>query len=448
MIKLEIGELTAALTGELAETGDWVIANLETAISWPVSYQAYAYAGRRYFVIPLTKGRAPAVAVRRDDESLQSCRSALLRFLSAMSWTQSAGAIVTSFSSDSLPRPQQRTAEFGMIITGDLNLNYLPVPSDATSALALALMREGRGLNHPAYAFLSFYRVLEAAIPHGKTRENWLADNLDLITDHSGREALEKLREAGINDVGAHLYKSGRMAIAHAQADPIVNPDDAADYDRISSELPIMRGLAELAIESILGVKTRSTVYREHLYELAGFKERLGAGPIAMAIAGATGEDQKIDIPVIDVELRRREAYAALKGLRPVEISVAGAIMRLHFRSPDELVELRIGLDFENERLLFSWDSDIGGLDDGSVAAAEHGADVVRFILEYIGNGELHIYESETRKLLGRVDAFLPNNYFANHEGLNARIEAWRTEAEKRRAAAACSNTSVQTPSL
>jgi Methylamine utilization protein MauJ len=25
----------------------------------------------------------------------------------------------------------------------------------------LALMREGRGLNHPAYAFLSFYRILE-----------------------------------------------------------------------------------------------------------------------------------------------------------------------------------------------------------------------------------------------------------------------------------------------
>jgi hypothetical protein len=30
-------------------------------------------------------------------------------------------------------------------------------------------MREGRGLNHPGYAFLSFYRVLEVALPNGQT---------------------------------------------------------------------------------------------------------------------------------------------------------------------------------------------------------------------------------------------------------------------------------------
>lgn len=433
MEKLEIGELAEALTGEIAEAGNWIIANLETAISWPVSYQSYDYAGQRYFIIPLTTGRAPAVAIRRGDESLQECRSAILRFLSAMSWTQSAGAIVTSFSSDSLPRPQPRAAGFGMSITGDLNLTYLPVPPDDTSALALALMREGRGLNHPAYAFLSFYRVLEAAIPHGKTRENWLADNLERIADHGGRTALERLLATGVEDVGGHLYRSGRMAIAHAKADPIVNPDDAADYERILGELPIMRGLAELAIENILGVKTRSTVYREHLYELAGFKQRLGEASIAALLSDSVGEEHQIDIPAIDVELRRREPYAALKAMKPAQISVDGAIVRLSFRSPDDLVELRVGLDFQNERLLFSWESDIGGIDDGSIAAAEHGADVVRFILEYIGNGELHVYDCETRELLGRVEAFLPNNYFANHDGLNARIEAWKVEAEVRR---------------
>jgi hypothetical protein len=52
----------------------------------------------------------------------------------------------------------------------DFDLSYLPEPTDRKTQIALALMREGRGLNHAAYAFLSFYRVLEVALPDGKKR--------------------------------------------------------------------------------------------------------------------------------------------------------------------------------------------------------------------------------------------------------------------------------------
>lgn len=40
-----------------------------------------------------------------------------------------------------------------------------PVIGNASGKLALAPMREGRGLNHPGYALLSFFRALETAIP-------------------------------------------------------------------------------------------------------------------------------------------------------------------------------------------------------------------------------------------------------------------------------------------
>lgn len=436
MLKLEIPTLEDALVGEIAEPADWIVANLETAISWPVSYQTQEYAGRTFFIIPLTKDRCPAVALKRGDDSLQQCRSALLRFLSAMSWSQSAGAIVLSFGNDSLPRPQRRGGDFGLSITADLNLTYLPEPADERQALGLALMREGRGLNHPAYAFLSFFRVLEAALPKGKERESWVADNIAQISDHDGRSALARLAEAGIEDVGTHLYKSGRMAIAHAHADPVINPDDASDYDRIAGELPIMRGLAELVIEQILGIKTRSTIYREHLYELAGFKQRIGANLVAAIIADALpAGGGEIDIPSIDIEIRRREPYAPLKAMAPVGASIEAGMLNLEFKSPDGLVAIHIGLDFVEERLRFAWDTGIGGTDDGTSSAAENGAEVVRFILEYIGNGELHFYDSESRELLGRVEAFLPVNYMANHEGLEARIAHWKSEAARRREA-------------
>lgn len=436
MLSLEIPQLADALTGEIAEAGDWIVANLETSISWPVTYQRQDYAGRTYFIIPLTKEHCPAVAIRRGDETLQEGRSSLLRFLSAMSWTQSAGVIVQSFSGGGLPRPQRRGSASGLSITADLNLTYLPEPDDPRSALALALMREGRGLNHPAYAFLSFYRVLEAAIPAGKERQNWIDENIDEIMDHSGRSALESLRASGVKDPGTHLYKSGRMAIAHAQSDPIVNPDDASDYDRIAGELPVMRGLAELAIERVLGVNTRSTIYREHLYELAGFKQRIGADTVAVVRSGnAPPDGAQLDLPPIDIELRRKDPYPPLQAMNLVHAQQIDSSLKVVFRSQDEIIEVTLTMDFAEERLRFEWDKDIEGTDDGSSAAAAHAASMARFILEYIGNGELHIYESETRALLGRVEAFLPNSYFANHDAMNARIAAWEAEADSRRAA-------------
>lgn len=332
-----------------------------------------------------------------------------------------------------MPRPNYREKTHGHVITGDLALTYLPEAQDAKQSIALGLMREGRGLNHPAYAFLSFYRVLEAAMPDGKTREKWVADNLDAIFDRGGQEALGRLKASGIENVGAHLYKSGRMAIAHAKDDPIINPDDASDYDRIAGELPIMRGLAELAIERVLGIKTRSTIYREHLYELAGFKARLGAAKVAAVKAGKLPEEgEQIDLPELDIELRKREPYPALRRMRPIRAAQIGSRIELVYASADGLVQFSFLLDLEAERFLFDWSSDLSADDDGSVAAALHAAALTRFILEYIGNGELHIYDSETRILLSRVEAFLPVNYWANHERLNQEIEKWTIEAARR----------------
>jgi hypothetical protein len=82
----------------------------------------------------------------------------------------------------------------GIAIRDTFDLSDLPQAQDDRGRLALALMREGRGLNHQAYAFLSFFRVLETAIPNGPARGLWMTDNLDNI-DARAKEALVKLRE-------------------------------------------------------------------------------------------------------------------------------------------------------------------------------------------------------------------------------------------------------------
>ncbi|WP_037500416.1 methylamine utilization protein MauJ [Sphingomonas jaspsi] len=436
MVMPEILELKDALVGEIAEVGDWIVANLETSIAWPVTYQKQDFDGRTFFLIPLANDHYPAVALKRGEDKLNDAKSAILRFTSAMSWVESSGAIVVGFTGGRRPVPLRREKSFGHTITRDLNLTDLAEGLDERQGLALALMREGRGLTHPAYAFLSFYRVLEAAMPDGKVRKQWQTDNIDAIMDRQGLEALEELKKAGIKDVGGHLYKSGRMAIAHAQSDPIINPDDASDFDRIAGELPVMRGLAELAIERVLGVKTRSTIFREHLYELAGFKALIGAERCASIDSGEIGRaGEGIELPLIDVELRRKEPFPPLHGMRPVEAHQENRRLELWYRSADDLVDMRFALDFAEERLTFDWMNDIRAGDDGSARAAENAAALNRFILEYVGNGELHIFNSDDRSLLSRVDAFIPCNYWADHDGLNKKIEDWNAEAARRKEA-------------
>jgi hypothetical protein len=78
--------------------------------------------------------------------------------------------------------------------------------------------------------------------------------------------------------------------------------------------------------------------------------------------------------------------------------------------------------------------ADITYGDDGTAAAAEGAAELQRFFADYFGNGELHIYNSDTGELISRKDAFMPVNMMANPEGSKQAIRRWLTLAERRHA--------------
>jgi hypothetical protein len=60
-------------------------------------------------------------------------------------------------------------------------------------------MREGRGINHPAYAFLSFFKVLEVAFPDGKKRATWIDDNVAASKGLASKKLLKaSLRTASL----------------------------------------------------------------------------------------------------------------------------------------------------------------------------------------------------------------------------------------------------------
>lgn len=434
-LTIEIQELKDVIVGDLAESGNWIVANIETSSYWPVNAQNLKYRGETIWILPVTNKYFPALAMKavislEPDE----CQRILMQFLSTLSWVLEHGMSVNSFSGGNLPRPMGRDKTSGFAIAEEFDLSYFPEPHDEKALLALALMREGRGLNHPGYAFLSFYRVLEVALPNGRARGKWITDQLDTLSEHRAKQALANLNVQGIVDIGAYLLESGRRAVAHAREEPIMNPDDPADFRRFRSELPIMVSLASTAIEEILGVETSHTVYRKHLYELAGFKTILGPELVSrIARAEPIAQGTLIDLPQINLRLRRHGPFAPLEKLSPVEVGQDGSVLLVRFGSDDGNVHIQFGLNLETERLEFDMFRDFAIRDSGTADGALAVLDLKRFQHAYFGNGKIEIYDADSDVLLSRLDAYIPLNMMFDSDAAEAELAHWEHLAAERR---------------
>jgi hypothetical protein len=438
--RLDVPEHTDVIKDELAQRGDWIVANIATTSFWPVTAQKVHWHDVDIWIIPIMKGFYPALAMMvPPGKSRDECEEIVMRFMSMLSWVEEKGLSLEfgGFSGGSLPRPMGREKERGHSICSEFDLSYFPEITDEKTMLALALMREGRGINHVGYAFLSFYRVLETAIPDDQKRISWIAGAIANLTGHGIKEALDGIKAKGITtpyDIGAHLFKSGRCAMAHGARKPIIDPDKPGDSRRLGSELPIVRALATKAIEDIFGVETRGTTYRKHLYELAGFKEILGPEVIRGLQQGTPPTDKEsVDVPDISMRIRRKEAYAPLEGLRCTALGCTGKRVHMQFQSLQGDVEVVFSLDFESERLLFDIFGGFSVSDTGTADSAERVHEVKRFEHDYFGNGQLQIVASESGELIGRKDAYIPVNMYFDSDGAAAELAHWKRIAEARR---------------
>lgn len=416
-----------AETPELKVNGEWLCLNIDTRAAWPTRPQAFAFEDHQVWVMPLTTENYPGLAANKPaDMDRDECFALLHRALSVLAWMQDTGAVVVHMSGGNLPRMMGMRQQLGHAIRDNFDLSDLPAIREASGKIALALVREGRGLNHPGYSFLSFFRALETAIPNGKARGEWVTNHIDRIDGRRAKDALGNLKATVQGDIGKHLRESGRHAIAHAKADPIINPDEPRDARRLESELPIIEALAVLAIEDHLGVQTRHKAWQEHLYELRGWKSIFPAAVIETSLVTEPSDIQEnIDLPLIDFRLRRSEPFPLLERMTPVQVSLANQRVELVYRSVDGLAEMTFWLNFAEERLEFDLNQSFNLYDDGSASAARNGKERCRFIWDYFGNGEIQIWDADTGKLISRVDAFIPLNMMGNHDGHVAELAEW-----------------------
>lgn len=331
----------------------------------------------------------------------------------------------------------------GGVVTSHFELEYLPDPADQRVRWALAFYREGLSLEHTnvAYATLSFFKILNIVANSGSKQRAWINRNFANFgaTNYAKfgiTNRLTELQRSGVSDIGDYLYGSIRCAVAHAGAEPTVDPENSDDLERLTKDLPLIRAMAAYLIERELHVKSAHTVWNEHLYELAGFKELLGPEESVRLKAKddtLTPQDLRA-FDRVGVGLRNHPTYLALKDLAVRTTSVSGGKIAVTACSDDHLIEIDLILNFPDERLEFDSDKGLRVADDGTERSAKQIISALQFVSDYIANGKLEVFNAATGALLGRKDAYLPRNILpgAAADYFDRLITKYENEAQSR----------------
>jgi hypothetical protein len=403
---------------QVLEQGHWVVATVYPQMSWPEKRQIVEFEGKDFVLLPQSPGadQNAAIAFRTDGYALsvEEARCEVMRFCSALSWSEGSGLSILAWGGGNLPRPIG--VRRGRIVRNFLDPEHLPSTKTSEERAAIALYREGVSLDNPFYAFLSLYKVVSVLLPKGKARVAWIADALDRLDDHRAKVRCEELRNSEI-DVGLYLFKECRCAIAHAEQEPFVNPDEVDDHFRLTQDIPLLRNLAELAIEENSSLNRSHTLWRDHLYELAGFRNLLADELIEMLVKSEPiPEGTTVDLPERYTVLARREAevYSFQDMIPEIAGQVEGGVV-FDLVSEDGAIRIRTVLSFADERLKYDPSGGFGftpNRDDPKFIQYE--INYLLFSRCILSNGHLEIWDQEEELMLGRSETCIPVNCFVN----------------------------------
>lgn len=398
-----------------SQGGSWATLHVEADFSWPENEQSIAFRGIRLWLLPYTDDYMAMVAIECGEHGISSdVGYRLLRqFVSALVWSKGkcvkihgAGGGTYAYR---MRIPYQRNP-IGTV-GGVPHFDYLPEPESARSLLGLALYREAIEADNVAFRVLGFSKIFNVLHKSSREQKDWINSQLEEI--QKGRDRLQELQNENL-DVGQYIYESCRCAVAHAFSEPLINPDEPADYKRLSRDLDLVKELAEIAIEYELGVKSSMTIYREHLYELEGFRNLFGPELVNLLKGPNLAEQAGFDFPEfprITIRLRDVDAFDALTAMEVTDLEVReDGIVRIRCDSDDRTCAVYLYLHFPEERLLIDIEAGFAVFDAGTPQAARYAADVCGFKAKYFLNGELEIWDAENGILLGRCDPFLPTN--------------------------------------
>ena len=260
-----------AVDQKLRSQMGWFTGAVASSIPWPAKDVWIQYAGDDFILRGTENGEqrlAPAITMPGVMQRRDECLSKLYRFTSVLGWFRDGFVDVVDVMHGSRAivfgvGTRLAHSSVGQFGSKSFDCNHMPIIEDENVRIALAFWREGERLSgvHDSYAFLSYFKVIESQYQDGRGRADWFTRNLDHLPEERAVARIAELRAAG-EDVGRHLYDSGRNAVAHASfGGEIVDTDIPSDRRRIAADLVLMRELARRYIAHELNVPTARSLY-------------------------------------------------------------------------------------------------------------------------------------------------------------------------------------------
>jgi hypothetical protein len=412
----------------------WVVVGVETSVGWPTVETRVPFRGREVILRPETDTLAPTVIAEYAPPATYEETLLIVReFLSSLAWVEGHPIRETVTTGGGFPIRVGKSAPVNVTRPG-FRVDYLPDPPNPRARLALALYRDALGVNSEPFRFLGFYKIINVVRGTGPQQIAWINARVNALEDYRAQERAAQLRAAG-HDIGAYLYESGRCAVAHAYSDPLVNPENPDDTERLAKDMPLVKALAEDVIENQLGVQSPRTVYREHLYELEGFRALIGPTLVGELRRGMeVGLERFPQVPRLSIRVRNHEPLATFEAMQAEILEARNGRLLMRCASGDGLVLTGLFLNFAEERLEFDPFEGLVVQDDGSPGAAMHIVDALKLRRRLIRNGQLEVWNADAEIVLGRCDPLVPVNVDigATVANLDAQIERISAEAQRR----------------
>jgi hypothetical protein len=239
----------------------WLNVGVKGRAAWPTKETTVQFGGRELVLKPATRTTEQSIHIDLRRISDVEALTLINRFLSVLSWCDDQ-AMENGYGWSGTAAPVAVPLDsraVGTSIAFPFNRTLEP---EQKARLALALFREGRTVNSVPIAFLSYFKILnifwnDKFVKVAGKRQNPIVEGIrEALPKIKDRQALQRLKALAdtSTDVPKYLYESGRSAIAHAHADPIVDPDDLSHLRRLSEDIWVIKAIAEHLIGAELKV--------------------------------------------------------------------------------------------------------------------------------------------------------------------------------------------------
>lgn len=240
---------------------NWLNIGVEGSAMWPTEETMVSFGGRELLLRPATRETEQSIHINLFRISDVDALTLANRFLSVLSWCDGQ-PLRNLYGWSGSPVPisvPKKTRSIGSSIAFPF---YRDIEQDPKALLALALYREGQSIESTPFEFLSYFKILNVFWKDRFEKVDGVRINpivegireeLPKIRDSQALGRIKALRSMN-EDPAKYLYESGRCAVAHANCDPIVDPDNVVQLHRLSEDMWIIRAIAERLIEERLGI--------------------------------------------------------------------------------------------------------------------------------------------------------------------------------------------------